>query len=100
MLCIALVAVFAFDVADSSACTNAECTIECDFGACTDHEDRTGSGAEHHCCHGTVASETSGANKSASEQVALRAEPVSRVEPAADFWLDALERPPRVSTAI
>lgn len=99
MLCIALVAVFALDVVDASACTNSECTIECDLGSCDDHEDSTG-GAQHHCCHGTSASDTTGSSSSVVTQIALNAEPTVREAFVASSYLDALERPPRASTAI
>lgn len=99
MLCIALVAVFAFDVVDASACSDSDCTIECDIGSCNDHEDSTG-GAQHHCCHGTAASDTTGGVTSVVTQIALNAEPTVREVFVASGYLDALERPPRVSTAI
>lgn len=99
MLCIALVAVFALDVADSFACANSDCTIECDMGACDDHEDSTG-GAQHHCCHGTAASENTVAGSSVLVQAALDAAPITRHVFIASGYLATLERPPRASTAI
>ncbi len=99
MLCIALVAIFALDVVDASACTNEECSIECDLGSCDDHEDSAG-GAQHHCCHGTAASDTAGSASSVVTQIALNAEPTVREVFVASGYLDALERPPRASTAI
>lgn len=99
MLCIALVAVFALDVADSFACANSDCTIECDMGACDDHEDSTG-GSQHHCCHGTAASENTVANGSVLAQGGLDATPIARDVFVAAGYLDTLERPPRASTAI
>lgn len=97
MLCIALVAAFAFDMAgEAVACADAECTAICSIGDCDDHDGSTG--AEHHC-HGTAASETS-ISGSVLTQTALRAEPAVRTEFVASGYLDALERPPRASTAI
>lgn len=98
MLCIALVAVFALDVADSAACANSDCTIACDMGACDDHEGSTG--AQHHCCHGTAAAECFGAGGSVLAQVTLDAAPIAREVLVASSYLDALERPPRPFTAI
>lgn len=98
MLCIALVAVFALDVADSFACANSDCTIECDMGACDDHEESTG--AQHHCCHGTAASENTVVGSSLLVQATLDAAPVARDAFVAAGYLETLERPPRGFTAI
>lgn len=101
MLCIALVGVFALDLADAAmACNDAECTAECDMGPCDDHDDDGTGSAQHHCCHGTAASEPSLENSSVMTQVSLSAAPVAREQFVASGYLDALERPPKTSTAI
>lgn len=100
MLCIALMAVFAFDVAEAGApCADTECSAACDLGAC-DHQDEDGAPCvKHHCCHGTVASvpNVEGANLSSANFCLA---PIAADTFVVSSYIDALERPPRPSTAI
>jgi hypothetical protein len=99
MLCIALVAVFAFDLAaDAAPCENAGCAAECDIGACDDPDEDGAPCSQHHCCHGTAASDpasraTIAVRTTSSVSITWREAFV------ASGYLETLERPPRAATA-
>jgi len=100
MLCIALVAVFAFDLADAAApCDNAGCTAACDMGKCDDPDEDGAPCGQHHCCHGTTASEpTMGAT--VAMPTAMNVGVSWREVFVASGYLDTLERPPRTTTVV
>lgn len=101
MLCIALVAVFALDVAAEAAapCANAECSEACDLGVCDD-EDETGAPCvKHHCCHGTTASSPAATGNVLDNTVAA-AGAIANDHFVASAHLDAIERPPRIATVL
>lgn len=100
MLCIALVAVFALDVADAATpCGNAECSAACDVGACDDEGEDGAPCVKHHCCHGVTASDP-GVQGALLSNAHATAAPMAADAFVLSGCLDALERPPRAPTAI
>lgn len=100
MLCIALVAVFALDLAEAaSPCADADCTAACDMGACDDTDENGAPCAQHHCCHGTAAAEPNMGATLAVPAV-MSVDTIWREVFVASGYLDTLERPPRATTVI
>lgn len=100
MLCIALVAVFALDLAETAVpCSNADCSAACDFGGCDDQDTDGAPCVKHHCCHGASAAEPNIQGASLPNGLSTKTPQAAEtfVVPA---HLDALERPPRAFTAI
>lgn len=98
MLCIALMASFAFDLVEAaSPCENAGCTEACDMGACDDPDENGAPCSQHHCCHGTAASEPT-IGTAAVVRPTMRVATSWREVFVASGYLDTLERPPRVAT--
>lgn len=95
LLCIALVAVFALDLAEAAApCANADCSAACDIGDCNDQDEDGRPCAQHHCCHGVSAAQPAPVGALLRNQLAERA-PAGHDALVASLTLDALERPPK-----
>ena len=100
MLCIALVVVFALDLAEAaSPCANAECSAACDIGGCDDTDENGAPCAQHHCCHGTTASDPT-IKAAIAVRTTMTAGASWREVFVASGYLETLERPPRAATVI
>ncbi len=100
MLCIALVAVFAFDLAGgASSCENDGCTAACDLGACDDPDEDGAPCSQHHCCNGVTACEPA-VGATVVVQTTMSAAMHWRETFVASGYLDTLERPPRAIAVV
>ncbi|MGH6950975.1 MAG: hypothetical protein ACREH4_08885 [Vitreimonas sp.] len=101
MLCIALVAVFAFDLAEAaSPCENAGCTAACDMGACDDPGEDGAPCSQHHSCHGGAAASAPSIGASVAVRRMMSVAIGWREVLVAAGYLDTLERPPRAATVV
>lgn len=100
MLCIALTAAFALDLAEAAVpCDNGACSEACNVLGCDDQDENGAPCPQHHCCHGAaVAEPNAGAAiimiRARDTQPSLRAGHLVSNKPS------GLDRPPRHATAL